>query len=322
MPTLADLAKSRDPDGAQAALIEQLERTNAFLPDAVWKEGNLPTGHRVAARTGLPSVGWRAYNEGVAASKSRRDTFDETCGMLEGHTLVDCELAGLYSDPAAFRYSEEQGMLQAMNAEMEYGMIYHSTKTAPEKFHGLAPRLNATTDPYGGQIVDSQIAATDSDQTSVWLVVWGPNTVFGIFPKGSVAGLTPHDMGEQMVADSSGNRFRAYETVWNWKIGLVVADARYFARLANIDTSAIAKSGKLLIEDMISLYYAVKDVRAGRAAFYCNRLVHEYLHNQAVDTVKNSSLSIDNIGGQPIVRFLGIPVRMTDAILNTEAIIT
>ena len=31
--------------------------------------------------------------------------------------------------------------------------------------------------------------------TSVWLVVWGPNTIHGIFPKGSKAGLSHDDLG-------------------------------------------------------------------------------------------------------------------------------
>lgn len=320
LPTLLDLVKTRDPDGTQASVVEALTKTSAFLEDMVWVEGNLPTGHRFTTRTGLPSIGWRKFNEGVAASKSTRDQIDEACGMLEGRSEVDCELVRLYGDPAAFRMSEDKAFVQAFNNEVESGIVYHSTKTAPEKFHGLAPRLNATTDPYGGQIVDSQIAASASDQTSVWLVVWSPETVFGIFPKGSTGGLEAHDMGEQMVEDSGGNKYRAYVTVWNWKVGLCVKDARYLARLANVDTSAVAKTGSLLIEDMVSLYYKVRDVKAGRPAFYCNRLVMEYLHQQA--RAGDQQITVQNIGGAPITTFLGIPVRMTDAILNNEAIIS
>ena len=53
--TLTDFAKSIDPDGRLAAVIELLNQNNQCLQDILWKEGNLPTGHRTTVRTGLPS---------------------------------------------------------------------------------------------------------------------------------------------------------------------------------------------------------------------------------------------------------------------------
>lgn len=320
--TLLDVLKRTDPSGAVYNVVEQLSKMNPLIEDMVWTEGNLTTGHRIAARTGLPSIGWRRLNEGVAASKSQVDTFDESCGMMEGHSIVDAELLELNGGGPAYRASEDAAFVAAMSNELETGMFYHSTEDAPEKFQGLSPRLDSTSGNWGSQIVDSQISASGSDQTSVWLVCWGDKTVHGIYPKGTKGGLVPHDMGLQMVEDDSGRRFRAFETVWNWKCGLAVEDARYVARLANIDTSAIAATGKLLIEDLIDLTYAVKDLKTGKPVMYANRLVHRFLHKQAQDTAKNSTLTIENIGGKPVLFFLGIPVRMTDALLNTEAIVT
>ena len=62
--TLADWAKRLNPNGSIPVIAELLSQTNAILEDAVFQEGNLPTGHRVMIRTGLlnpPAHGLVAY---------------------------------------------------------------------------------------------------------------------------------------------------------------------------------------------------------------------------------------------------------------------
>ena len=321
--TLLDNIKRTDPNGAIATIVETLTQRNAILKDATFMEGNLPTGHRFTSRAALPGVGWRRYNEGIAPSKSRTSQVDETCGQLEGNSIVDAELAKVNGNENAFRASENNGFLQALNNEMETGVFYHSTLTNPEKFMGLTPRYGATTQAAGGsQIIKMDPAAAGNDQSSMWLVCWSPDTVFGIYPKGSSVGLTPHDLGEQFLTDAGGvNRFRALVMNWNWKIGLCVRDWRYVVRIANIDTSNLLATGSALIQAMIKAYHQIFDPTMGRLVFYANRLVVTYLHLQALDTVKNATLKIESIGGQAIVTFLGVPIRETDALLNTEAVV-
>jgi hypothetical protein len=127
-------------------------------------------------------------------------------------------------------------------------------------------------------------------------------------------------MGQVMTEDEDGNEFNAYVGIWKWRCGLVVEDARYVVRLANIDTSAIAKTGKLLIQDMIDAAHQLFD-RQGRCAIYCNRKIATYLHQQALDSTINSTFSIDRAGGAEVVNFLGMPIRQTDALLNTEDVV-
>ncbi|TXH18504.1 MAG: hypothetical protein E6R03_02025, partial [Hyphomicrobiaceae bacterium] len=77
--TLADWAKRTDPDGRVPVVAELLSQSNEVLEDAVFAEGNLPTGHRVVIRTGLPTVYWRALNQGIPSSKSTTAQVDEAC---------------------------------------------------------------------------------------------------------------------------------------------------------------------------------------------------------------------------------------------------
>jgi hypothetical protein len=106
--TLADWAKRLDPDGQVPKVAELLSQTNEILEDAVFMEGNLPTGHRLTIRTGLPQVFYRMINQGVPTSKSLTAQIDEACGILEARSHIDVELAKLNGNTAAFRLSEDQ----------------------------------------------------------------------------------------------------------------------------------------------------------------------------------------------------------------------
>lgn len=320
---LKDILSRLDPNGSHARVIEAMSKSSALFQDLMWKEGNLPTGHIFTTRNGLPSVGWRKFNEGVAASKSSTGQITETCGIIEGNSKVDCRLAEVNGNEAAYRAGEDLAFVQSFNQELERAMFYESTKTSPEKIMGLSPRLDTISgNPYANQILDSHTTSSGSDQTSIWIVSHGP--VYGIYPKGTVFGLQPTDMGKQLTKDSGGtNEFLAYVTNWCWRVGLCVEDARYVVRIANIDTSALAATGDGLITDLIkALEERLQDTTTGNTVIYCNRTISTYLRLQARDSVKNSTLSFEQVGGQPVLMFQGIPIRRTDALLNTEAVVS
>ena len=323
--TLLDNLKRRDPGGAIAKIVEALSLSSPLLQDMVWKEGNLTTGELVTTRTALPPISWRRMNEGVAPSKSITDQVTETCGMLNGQSIVDVKLAKLGGDEMAFRASEDKAFVQAMNNTLESAYFYASTKVNPERLMGLSPRLDAISgNPYANQIINFNggSGASGNDQNSIWLVGWGDETVYGIYPKGSVGGLQYKDMGEQLVLDSNSRRFRAYVTDWSWDAGLVVKDARYLIRIANVDTSNLLATGKLLIQDMIRATERIQDLDNCRPVFYCNRRVREFLRLQSQDTSQNSTITFDTVAGKPVMMFGGVPVRRTDALLSTESPIT
>lgn len=323
-PTMVDAAKRTDPDGGIAMIVEQLMKMTPELEDATLIEGNLDTGHRISLRTALPSLTWRMANQGVPGSKSLTDQMDETCGQLAGRSVCDPDVAGLGGNEVAFRASEDSAFVEALGEEVATGIFYHSHVTNPEKFHGLAARLASTTGLYGGQVVDSQIAASGDDQASAYWITWGPKACYLIHPKGSKAGLQMIDMGLQGVTDADGNRFPAYETFWKWNIGLCVEDYRKVVRVANIDTSAVAETGTLLLQDLLKGYYQLYKPETGRCALYVNRKIAFYLESQAIMGAVNSTLKYDDFGqgNKKTLMFQGCPVRVTDSLLNTESIVS
>jgi hypothetical protein len=322
--TLADWAKRNDPDGKVPVVAELLSQSNEILEDAVFQEGNLPTGHRVVIRTGLPTAYWRSINQGIPTSKSTTVQVDESVGMLEAYARVDKDLAELNGNTSAFRLSEDTAFLEAMNQAQASTLMYGNPATDPRQYLGLASRYGAISGAGNSQnIIDA--GGTSTNNTSIYLVVWGENTVFCTFPKGSKAGLVHEDQGVLTVYDANNNPYQAYQTHYGWKNGLVVKDWRYVVRIANVNTAnLVAESGAAdLVKLMSRALDRIPNFSMGRAAFYMNRTVYSMLRVQALNKSQNAisvQQGLNQFGTpQSWTSFEGVPLRRVDQLLNTEA---
>lgn len=320
--TLADHAKRVDPNGKIPMIVEMLSQTNEILDDAQFKEGNLPTGHRCSVRTGLPQTYWRLLNQGVQPSKSTTAQVDEQCGILEAWSEVDQEVAELNGNVNAFRLSEAAAFIEAMNQEMAGTMFYGNSSSSPEEFNGLSVRYSDLGAESGQNILDA--GGTGSDNSSMWLVVWGDQSVCGIFPKGSRAGLYHEDLGLTTIettAGLAGSRMRAYQDHFKWKIGLAVKDWRYAVRIANIDISnLVSKSSAAdLVDLMIKAMHRIPSLNRGKACFYANRTVIQMLDIQRRDDILGAGIKYEEVDGKLIPHFRGVPIRKVDALTETEA---
>jgi hypothetical protein len=328
--TLVDFAKRLDPatNSVSTTIAELLSQNNEILLDMLWKEGNLPTGHSLNMRTGLPAGTWRAFNQGVPNTKSTTVQVNESCAMYEQRGQIDKDLALLNGNSAAFRMSENMGHMEAMNIDMASALFYANAATEPNKFTGLAPRYSTISGAVNGQNIISA-AGSGSDNTSIWLVGWGDRSVYGVFPKGSKAGLQHMPITDASgdgcadAEDASGNRYRALVDHYQWKCGLALADWRYVIRICNIDVSnLIAESSAAdLIKLMSRAIDRFPSDQGIKPAFYMNRTIYSMLKIQALGK-SNAAVKVEEALGQFKTTFMGIPMRKCDAILNTEAAIS
>lgn len=323
-PTLLDVTKRLDPNGKIDAIAEILNQTNPILEDMVWIEGNLPTGHRTTVRTGLPTPTWRKLYGGVQPTKSTTIQITDSTGMLEAYAEVDKALADLNGNTASFRLSEDRAHIEGMNQELVQTLFYGNEGTEPEAFTGFAPRFNSMSAANAGNIIQST-GIEGSDNASIWLVVWGPNTVHGIYPKGSKAGLSVDDKGQVTIEniDGNGGRMEAYRTHYRWDAGLTVRDWRYIVRIQydQEDLTKDAATGPDLADLMVDAIERVPSLSMGRAVFYLNRRAKSFLRRQLSSATKNSTLTREEVGGKKVEVFDGIPVRTTDALTNNEAVV-
>jgi hypothetical protein len=324
MPTLADIATRLDPDNSIAQVIELLNQTNPILEDMAWIEGNLPTGHKTTIRSGLPTGTWRKLNYGVQPEKSTTVQVTDTTGMLESYAEVDVDLVKLNGNSAAFRLSEDRAFIEGMNQTMATTLFYGDASLDPEKFTGIAARYSVKSGVENGENILLG-GGSGSDNTSIYLVVWGPNTIHGIYPKGSTAGLQVQDLGQDTVYDAAGGRFQAFRTHYKWDCGITLRDWRYVVRIANIDVSDLTKNasaGADLIDLLSQAMEIPPNLNMGRAVFYANRTITSFLRRQIANKIAGSTLTMDQVAGKQVLSFDGVPFRRTDALLNTEATIS
>lgn len=339
-PNIIEWSRRTDPDGTIADIAEMLAQCNEVLKDMIWQEGNLPLGHKVSIRVALPQGTWRGANQGVASTKSLTTQVQFGIGELVAYSIVDKSIADLGGETTKFRLSEDMSFIEGISQQVASAIFYSNEAVNPSQFTGLSPNYNtvsSTTAKSAANVIDC--GGTGSSNASMWLVGWGDNTTFGIFPKGSQAGLTYENKGDIIPQyDTNGNRFEAYSSYFQWKLGLCIKNWQYNVRLANIDTTASGILGTsapdlfaFLVQAAVKMPTSSKrlsgitevdaptDPAPGtNNALYMNRTLRSALDVQAIRD-KNVLISFKEYAGAPTEMFRDVPVRLVDALTNTEA---
>jgi hypothetical protein len=329
---LIDMMKQSD--NGLYEVVEVLHKLNPFMKDANVLTCNMGTKHKSVIRTGLPAVSWGMLYAGIAQSKSTTTEVEDTTGFVEGLSSVDERLLNLYGDKAsAVRMSEGMAFLESISQEVESQIFYSNVNINGKQFHGLAPRYNTLANPcvVGG-------GGVGSDNTSIWMVTHGDGQVSVLTPEGVPAGVTQEDKGEQRVLDAAGNPYYVREEKFEQHVGIAVKDWRYTGRIANIDVSEALAGNVDVYRLLTALFYRLQGRRhykfdgdgkpmQGRTVIYMNRVMLEVLDNLASarsgGSALNAALRLSRmeIQGEEVLTWRGVPIRETDAILNTEAAI-
>ena len=331
-PTLIDVSRFTGPDGRISDVADILQQENEILDDIPWIEGNLPGGHQSSIATARPTVAFRLLNQGVVPVKVTAGQIVDACGIIEARNRIDKDVAELNGNSSAFRLQQDKGIIAAMGELLATTLIYGDVSTDEEKFNGLASRYFSLTSTYTtyDQIIDA--GGTGSDNTSIWLVGWAPDKVFGIYPKGSKAGLQSEDLGLKDVITNAttGATLRAYESWYQWKCGICVSDYRYVVRITNIDVSSLitasdsSDTSANLLKFMIQALGKLPARGASmRPVFYMNSTVQSMLAVKLLDK-GNLFLTMNEVKNSPVFRpngvlsFQGVPCRRIDAITSAE----
>jgi hypothetical protein len=328
--TLLDVARAQGPDGGILPVAEVLDKELDWLKDIPWVEGNLSNGHKLSERTAIPSMvdNWRTYNKGVKNVKPSSATFDEVCGMLEVDSKVDVDLANLNGNAAAYRASQSKPVIEAMSEEFARAVMYESTLVNPQKIHGLTPRYahltGYRTSPY---VVDMSKAYHDvpnaggANCKSIWIISWDTDSVFGIYPKGSVAGLQQIDRGIVEAEDADGLKYEVYKEKFKWKCGIAVNDYRYAVRLQYDpdDPECTAVSGKRGL--YLGLLAGLETIRKIKPTtrIYMDRATKTLLTAQLAVNEANFLQQIQR-GSEILPHFNGVAIRLCDALVAEDVL--
>ncbi len=318
--TLLDLAKSVDPNGNQAKIIEMQSRTEEFLIDANFIQGNLTTGHRAVLRTGLPASSLRMFNQFTPASNGNEAQVDFNTTMADTWLQADKALVDMASNPTQFIASKSVAHLESLAQRVSKTMLYGNPLLNPAECQGFMYYYNSLSAESAETIVNA--GGSGSDNASIIYCGWGDETLTGIVPKNAPTGIQINDYGDETATDSSGNMMRVRRLQMNQYFGLANLDHRYSGRIVNIDRSALAAAPLTaydLPDLMFSLLERVKDTNMARGTFYMDKSIREALRKQLANRTSDSTLKYEEVGGIRTAFFQGKPVRVTEALRVNEA---
>jgi hypothetical protein len=341
LPNLVDHAALLDPQGKVATVAWMLAQANPILKDMVWQEANAATNHEVTLNTSLPQGTWRQDNQGVPASKGTYGKAKFGIGQITDYSQVDRTQARLMGNIEKYRWTMDQSHIEGISQQIASAIFYSNEATTPAQITGFMPfysSLVASTLQTAKNVVDA--GGTGSSNASIMRVDWGDHTVFGIYPKGSQAGLIYEDKGEfRQLYDQYGNGFEGYTSYFEWMLGLALMNWSYVGRVANIDTTTGTNGLKsatppdlnvLMIELAAKIptsprrMFGITEVDAPgdpmpgtSPTWYCNRAVRAGLDIQSIRD-KNVLISMKEYAGEPVEFWRDAPVRVCDSLLNTE----
>lgn len=321
-PTYLDWARRLDPDGNIAMLVDILSEELPMIDDAAIVEANDILSHRTTVQGGLPSGAWRKLNYGVPIEKGKTKQITDSIGILETYGQVDKELAMLNGNSAQWRLSEESLFIEGLSQTMGDTILYGNIDTDPERFMGLWARYNDSS-ADNARMVISGGGNTADVQHSIWGITWGERATHMTFPKGSKAGLTFEDLGEDTIPDGNTpvGYYQGYRTHYQWKAGMVVRDWRRTCRIANVNATELTADSVSIIDLMIDAQNQIKSPGSmGRLVWYANRELKAFLDKEAKNQA-NMALSVqqqDNKG--PVTMFWGNPIKLMENLDTLEAV--
>jgi hypothetical protein len=329
---LADLAKMSKADGTPVDyIVNTLSQSNPIITDIPWQECNYETAKHVSTHwTSLPSGTWTGPYDFVTPGKATAAQVFDTPAMLEAYSEVDTRILDLSRDRAKTLMLQSTAFIEGLGQDFADTLFNGDTKTNPKQFDGLATRYNTLgTTGYGAQIIDA--GGTSTDNASIWFVTFGEPYVSGIIPIGGGTGLQTNDLGIQVKENSSGGLYQVQRTHFKWNCGLAVGDIRSVVRICNIDVSDLKTAGDgtdtspNLFKFLTLAYNKMKNPSImpplGKQVIYMNNTLITYLDVMAQKKVIYN-MGYQNIDGQPILTYRGIPIRQVDKLGVAEARIT
>ncbi len=337
--TLLDVA-SRSVEGKQVFIAEMLSQANCLAADLPMIEANEASGHEFVYRTSIPAGSWRAINQGTPYAKSTTAKSRVGIGELVDYSQIDRTLAERSGDPERFRMNEDVAFLEGMGQTIEGTAWYGNTLATPAEFMGLSSFYNTvstSTQQNATNVIDG--GGTGSSNTSMWLLGMGARAIYGIYPRGTKAGLTMEDKGDTVPGfDNLGNRFEAYTSWFRASMGLVPEDWRQGVRICNLDVTAAGLAGPTAPDlwalmakaaylppaagkriSGITTTDAPNDATPGvRLVWIVNRTIRHWMDVQAMRD-RNVLLQLPDYAGIVTDNWRGVPVRVSDQILVTEA---
>lgn len=295
----------------------------------------------IAVRTdSLPVASNRRWNEGIKATTAKNVPLNDPIALFEDVSEVDMDLWGIQNDPVAWRADQDMNHLEGLFQLLESNLFYGSLANNPGGFNGLATRFNNLESYPNGNNDGVYLpnvwngGSTTGNVTSAWMIEFSDDSIYGIYPPNTSAGLSVMDKGEHMKETSSvlgavGSNFMypVLRTWFRWYMGMQVADERAVQRIANINP--VGFSGPNGFDENIFIQAKNNLPRSGEGSgtvIFVNRQLKAQIDIRAVSQKINAYTYFNSnetdVFGRSVTKFQNIPIYVAEKILSTETVVS
>lgn len=300
--TLLDIAKANGSDPV-VGLVEEAIKAHpelSLFPARTIRGLN----YKTLVCTANPTVAFRSANQGAAAVQGTFENRLVETYIMEAPIEADRAVCDRYEDgPNAYMALHARTVMEAAMQHLA-SCVYYGTGTGGDTkaFPGFLQAYDNT-----GMVVDAG-GTTDSTCSSVWAVRTGDQHAKWVW--GADGTLEMSDVDTVRLTDGDGNPYEGYRSVLLAYPGLQVASVYSLGRIKKLT----ADSGKGLTDDLIAELLEKFPVGSTPDMLLMNRRSLRQLQQSRTAT---------NPTGAPAPfpsEAFGIPIHITDAILNTETL--
>lgn len=323
--TLLDIAKKRGAS-KEVGLIESVA-TSAPEIMTIPARTISGTSYKTLDRNSLPTTGFTKANAGITPSKSGFDVKTVETFIFRGAVNCDKMVADAWEDGAtAFQAIEAEGVMRS--AVIKIGrQIYYGVDTAnpagdPLGFPGLRAINDAQVAAAAApdQLRISATGTSSNAATSVYGIKYGPQFVQMIY--GMNQGLKLDPFRVQSLTDANGGQYTGYVAELGAWVGLQCVNPFAVGRICNLTTETNKGLTDALLADLLARY----PVGFQPDAWYMTRQSRLQLQKNRAVVLQGNGKS-GGVGSEaglvaPVpTEAFGIPIIVTDSIVNTEAVV-
>jgi hypothetical protein len=292
----------------------------------------------IAVRTdSLPVASTRRWNEGIKPTASKNIPLNDPIALFEDYSEVDKDLWEIQNDPNMWRMDQDMNHMEGLFQLLESTLFYGSLSNNPGSFNGLATRFNNLESyPNGDQSWQPNVwngGATTGNVCSAWMIEFGEESVYGIYPPNTPAGLTVRDLGEitKEISSATGSQglnymYQVLRTMLRWYMGMQVADERCVQRICNINPTALSSNNfdeNIFIE---AKNWLPRNGEGSGTVIFVNRALKTQIDIRAVSQKINAYTYFNSnetdVFGRSVTKFQNIPIYVAEKLLSTETVLT
>lgn len=311
--TLLDIMNQIGPDGNLLTVAEVLQKETPILKDAVWVEANDVVQHIYSRRTSLPKSEILKYNKGVHGNIGATEQVTSGISARGNRPWYDARLVDLAPNKAEYRNQQARAVIMGIGQEFDSDIIYANKKASASSFDGIETYV----DSLANDMVVSGGNGDGDKNTSAYLVAWDvTNGAFMAYPRGSMGGIKYEDKGRRSKDMGDGSVLEVYEDYVEISGGLCVADKRAIGRYCNIDVADPA-AGTFDENKLIILLNKMPASIRSKVVMYVSRGLKAAIEIR-MNAKDNAYYTRENVFGEQVTMFQGVPVRLDEMISENE----